>query len=168
MNNLLIGGGGGGGGKGGGKQYIPTTATDGLNSNQYAKVIDLISEGEIQGLKDGLKSILINNTPLQNADGSLNFQDVSVYTTNGTQSQSALLFSNDIENEISVQTGVLNGFPVIKSITRPNVDAARITISIPQLQSITDKGDINGAQVRLQIAVQYNGGGFSTVIDLFS
>ena len=165
MNNLLIGGGGGGGGKGGGKQYIPTTATDGLNSNQYAKVIDLISEGEIQGLKDGLKSILINNTPLQNADGSLNFQDVSVYTTNGTQSQSALLFSNDIENEISVQTGVLNGFPVIKSITRPNVDAARITISIPQLQSITDKGDINGAQVRLQIAVQYNGGGFSTVID---
>jgi predicted phage tail protein len=163
--STLIAGAGGGGGKGGGKAYNPTTARDGLDSGQYAKVIDLISEGEIEGLKDGHKSIYINNTPLQNADGTYNFQNVSVYTTNGTQNQAAIPISDEINSEIGVQTPVLTGLPVVKSITRANVDAARITISIPQLQSISDKGDINGTSVRLQIALQYAGGGFTTVVD---
>lgn len=164
MSNLLAGA-GGGGGKGGGRAYVPTTARDGLDSVQYAKIIDLISEGEIEGLKDGLKSIYINNTPLQNADNSFNFQNVTVYTRNGTQNQTAIPISSNIESEFAVNTQVLNGFPVVKSITSPNVDAARITISIPQLQSISEKGDILGASIRLQIAVQYVGGGFTTVID---
>jgi predicted phage tail protein len=164
MSDLILGA-GGGGGKNGGKAYVPSTARDGLDSVQYAKVIDLISEGEIQGLKDGHKSIYINNTPLQNADGSYNFQNVTVYTTTGTQSQSPIPISNDVESEFGVGTTVLNGLPVIKSITKPSVDAARITISIPQLQGFTDKGDIIGARVRLQIAVQYAGGGFTTVVD---
>ena len=161
----LVSGGGGGGGKGGGQPYNPTTARDGLDSTQYAKVIDLISEGEIQGLKNGHKSIYINNTPLQNADGSYNFQDVAVYTTNGTQGQAAIPISSNVESEVGVGTTVLNGLPVIKSITNPNVDAVRLTISIPQLQGFTDKGDIIGASVQLQIAVQYAGGGFTTVVD---
>jgi predicted phage tail protein len=166
MSDLLIGAGGGGGGKGGGgKAYVPSTARDGLDSVQYAQVIDLISEGEIQGLKDGLKSIFINNTPLQNPDNTYNFQNVSVYTTTGTQNQASIPISNNIENEIPVGIQVLNGLPVIKSITSPNVDAARITITVPQLQAFTDKGDIVGASVNLQIAVQYAGGGFTTVID---
>jgi predicted phage tail protein len=57
MSKLIVGGGGGGGGKGGGKQYKPTTAIDGLNSAQYAQIIDLISEGAIEGLKNGLFGI---------------------------------------------------------------------------------------------------------------
>jgi hypothetical protein len=162
MSDLIVGA--GGGGKGGGN-YTPTTARDGLDSVQYAKVIDLISEGEIEGLKDGNKSIYINNTALQNKNGTYNFQNVTVYTTNGTQSQRAIPISNDIESEFAVGTTVLNGFPVIKSITNPNADAARITITIPVLQQISDKGDIYGTSVRLKIAVQYKGGGFTTVID---
>jgi predicted phage tail protein len=161
----VIAGSGGFGGKGGGQTYNATTARDGLDSGQYAKIIDLISEGEIQGLKDGYKSIFINNTPLQNADNSYNFQNVSVYTTNGTQNQASIPISNEVESEIGVNTPVLNSLPIVKSITKSNVDAARITISIPQLQSIGDKGDINGTSVQLQIAVQYAGGGFTTVVD---
>ena len=164
MSNLIAGS-GGFGGKGGGQTYKATTARDGLDSGQYAKIIDLISEGEIQGLKDGYKSIFINNTPLQNADNSYNFQNVSVYTTNGTQNQASIPISNEVESEIGVNTPVLNSLPIVKSITKSNVDAARITISIPQLQSIGDKGDINGTSVQLQIAVQYAGGGFTTVVD---
>jgi predicted phage tail protein len=164
MSNLILGA-GGGGGKGGGKPYNPSTARDGLDSVQYAKVIDLISEGEIQGLKNGHKSIFINNTPLQNADNSYNFQNVTVYTTTGTQSQASIPISSDVESEFSVGTTVLNGLPVVKTVTSPNVDAARVTISIPQLQGFTDKGDIIGGSVRLQIAVQYAGGGFTTIFD---
>jgi predicted phage tail protein len=160
-----ISGSGGGGGKGGGGSYNPSTARDGLDSVQYAQVIDLISEGEIQGLKDGNKSIFINNTPLQNLDGSYNFQNVAVYTTTGTQSQAPIPLSNEIASEFAVGTTVLYGLPVIKSITKPNADAARITISVPQLQGFTNQGDIIGASVQLQIAVQYAGGGFAQVVD---
>jgi hypothetical protein len=165
MSELIRGAGSSGGGKGGGSQYIPTTARDGLDSTQYAQLIDLLSEGEIEGLKDGLKSIYINNTPLQNPNGSFNFQDVAVYTRNGTQSQSIIPLATTIEDEIPVGVTVLQALPVVRTITDPNADAARITITVPQLQRFTDKGDILGSSVQLQIAVQYNGGGFTTVVD---
>jgi predicted phage tail protein len=163
------GGGGGGGGKGGGgggsSTRTPTEAADNLNSTQYASLIDLISEGEIEGLKDGHKSIFIDNTPLQNADGSYNFQNVTVHTRNGTQNQEFIPISTEVEDEKAVGVIVRNSVPVVRSITDTNVDAVRVTINVPQLQRFTDEGDIVGASIRLQISVQYNGGGYSTVID---
>jgi len=163
------GGGGGGGGKGGdgggGGGRTPTEASDNLNSTQYAKVVDLISEGEIQGLKDGAKSIFLNNTPLQNADGSYNFQNVTVETRNGTQNQTFIPLAADIEDEKPVGVQVQQATPIVRSITDSNVNAARVSITVPQLQRFTNEGDIEGASVRLQIAVQYNGGGYTTTID---
>jgi predicted phage tail protein len=38
-----------------------------------------------------------------------------------------------------------------------------VTVQLPALQIIEDDGDIVGNSVRIQIQVQYNGGGFSTV-----
>ena len=87
MTDDLIIGAGGGGGKGGGSARKPKEKKDNLNSTQYAKVLDLISEGEIQGLKNGLQSIYLNNTPIQNPNGTLNFEGVEVTTRNGTQAQ---------------------------------------------------------------------------------
>jgi hypothetical protein len=163
------GGGGGGGGKGGGggggQQRTPVEAADNLNSTQYAKVLDLISEGEIQGLKNGLQSIFLNNTPVQNPNGSLNFKNLEIDTRNGTQSQAYIPGSSDIEDEKPVGVTVQQATPIVRSITDTNVDAARIAITVPQLQEFNDQGDINGTDVRLQIAVQYNGGGYTTVID---
>lgn len=159
------GGGGGGKGGGGGEQRTPTEAGDNLNSSQYAKVVDLISEGEIQGLKDGARSIYLNNTPLQNADGSYNFQNVTVETRNGTQNQTYIPLAADIEDEKPVAVQVSQATPIVRSVTDSNVNAARITITVPQLQLFTNDGDIVGTDVRLQIAVQYNSGGYTTVID---
>ena len=62
------GGGGGGGKGGGGGGHTPTEADDSLQSKQFANVLDLISEGEIEGLDDGNKSIFFDGTPLQAAD----------------------------------------------------------------------------------------------------
>jgi hypothetical protein len=159
------GGGGGGKGGGGGETYTPTEAADSLNSTQYANLVDLISEGEIEGLKDGYKSVFIDNTPLQNPDGSYNFQNILVYTRNGTQNQSYVPIAADVENEVGVNVTVQQATPVVRSITDTTVNAARVTITVPALQLFTDKGDIEGTDVRLQIAVQYNGGGYGTVID---
>jgi len=170
MKRIGGSGGGGGGGKGrssgGGPQtYTPTEAADTLNSRQYANLIDLISEGEIQGLKDGHKSIFINNTPLQNQDNSYNFNNVTVWTRNGTQNQDYIPTVDAVENEVAVGVTVLQATPVVRSITDTAVDAVRVTINIPALQRITDQGDIVGSVFRFQISTQYSSGGYTVVVD---
>ncbi|ADD94769.1 hypothetical protein [uncultured phage MedDCM-OCT-S09-C399] len=99
-SKYIAGAGGGGGGKGGGGGSSPTEADDSLQSKQFANALDLISEGEIQGLDDGNKSIFFDGTPLQAADGSYNFTDYTIVTRTGTQGQSYIpgVFSN-VESE---------------------------------------------------------------------
>ena len=80
-------GAGGGGGKGGGGRSTPTEQDDTLQSTQFANVLDLISEGEIGGLEDGNKSIFLDDTPVQAADGTNNFEGFTVVTRVGTQGQ---------------------------------------------------------------------------------
>ena len=162
----IIGAGGDMGKGGGGSSRTPSTAPDSLDSRQYANVIDLISEGEIEGLADGFKSIFLNNTVLQNPDGTYNFQDVTIYTRNGTQNQTYIPLSGGIEDEKPVGITVVKAVPQVRTITDVDVDSVRITISIPSLQKIDNtNGDTSGSSVQLQIAVQYQGGGYTTKID---
>ena len=162
----IIGAGGDSLGKGGGgAARTPTTATDSLESTQYAQLVDLVSEGEIAGLKDGFKSIFFDDTPLQNPDGTFNFQNVTIYTRNGTQNQDMIPFNGVIEDERPVGVTVRNGGAVTRTITDSQTEAVRVTITVPRLERITDEGDTVGESLNLQIAVQYNGGGFNTVID---
>jgi predicted phage tail protein len=169
---MISGSGGGGfydgkvGSSGSGPQtYTPTEAADTLNSTQYANIIDLISEGEIQGLKNGHKSIFINNTPLQNQDDSYNFNNVTVWTRTGTQLQDYIPSTDTVENEVAVGVTVLQAVPVVRTISDASVNAIRVTISIPALQRITDQGDIVGSVFRFQIQLQWAGGGYVTFVD---
>ena len=161
---LVIGAGGGGKGGAGGAR-TPTEEKDNLDSKQFAKVLDLISEGEIEGLVDGAKSIYLNDTPLQAADGSYNFKDVAYEVRTGTSSQTNIPIT---QNTSTVKP---TGFSTVGAsdtrvvqITDSDVDAVTVTISVPVLQQISDKGDIYGTSVELAIAVQYNGGSYSNVV----
>ena len=164
MTNLVIGS-GGGGGKGGGGGGSTSTAKDNLESKQFGRVLDLLSEGEIGGLVDGAKSIFLNDTPLQNADNSFNFKDVSYAERTGTSSQTVIPLT---ENTAQVQnTGlgtIVKNTPGVKQLTNSNIDAVKVTISVPQLQKITDDGDIEGSEIDLEIAVQYSGGSYQTKV----
>lgn len=159
--------GSGGGGKGGGSAgTTPTEADDTLSSEQFANVLDLLCEGEIQGLDDGAKSIFLEDTPLQNADGSYNFENFAVAAVNGTQGQSHIPdATGGVQTERAVNVEVTNSASVTRTITNSEVDRVRLTISLPSLQEITDKGDIIGNSVDLRIQVQYNSGGFNTVLN---
>ncbi len=76
--------GAGGGGKGGGGGAA-TEADDTLFSASKARVVDLLSEGEIVGLLAAEKSIYLDDTPLKDSAGNLNFDDVSYATREGTK-----------------------------------------------------------------------------------
>jgi len=159
----IIGSGGGGGGKGGGGggSRSPKTTPDSLDSRQYATVLDLISEGEIEGLVDGKKSIFLNGTALEDGQGNFNFEDVTVYTRNGTQLQSYIPITSGTENERPVNRPVTKPVSVTETVIDDEVDAVRVTISIPSLQKIDSKnGDTNGTKVELKIFVAYGAEGF--------
>ena len=161
----LIGSGGGGGKFGMGGDRAPTEAKDNLDSKSFARVLDLIGEGEIGGLVDGGKSIFLNNTPLQASDGSFNFKDVSFEVRTGTSSQTTIPITRDIS--VTKATGfsvIAQSTPGVVTITDSNVDAVSVQITVPVLQRFTDEGDIFGTSVELAIAVQYQGGSYQTVV----
>jgi|TARA_Y100000289_G_scaffold24749_1_gene24204 predicted phage tail protein len=163
MTKIIGSGGEGKGGGGGGG--TPTEAKDNLDSKQFAKVLDLIGEGEIGGLVDGAKSIFLNNTPLQAADGTFNFKDVTFETRTGTSSQTNIPITKNVETTKSTGfSTVLKATPKVIQITDSDVDAVSVTITVPALQRFSDEGDIFGTEVKLEIAVQYSGGSYSTVV----
>ena len=162
------GGGGGGGGKGGGgggASRTPTEADDSLQSVQYGSVLDLLSEGEIQGIEGGNKGIYLEGTPIEDASGSQNFSGYTVETRNGTQAQSYISQQIGTESEKAVNVEVINATPVVRTISDSDVDRVRVTIQVPSLQIIEDDGDIVGHSVQVRIQVQYNSGGYTTVVD---
>lgn len=156
--------GAGGGGKGGGRggaARAPVESPDSLRSRQYARVLDAISEGEIVGLRDGLKSVYLDDTPVMNPNGSLNFQGVTLLTRTGTQTQPYVPGFGAVETEQAVSVEVKHEAPVVRSISNANANAVRITVAIPQLTyQDSTTGDISGTSVQIAIDVQIAGGGF--------
>ncbi|WP_176451964.1 host specificity protein J [Rhodoferax sp. TH121] len=157
----IRGAGGGGGKDGGGSGRTPVESPDSLRSRQYARVVDLVSEGEIVGLVNGLKSVYLNDTPVQNPDGSFNFSGVTMASRVGTQSQDYIPGFASVEAETAVSVPVENAAPVVRSISNANANAVRVTVSVPQLsQSNTANGDLGGTSVSIAIDVQTAGGGY--------
>jgi predicted phage tail protein len=160
MTKIIKGSGGGGKG-GGGKARTPVEAPDSLRSIQYANVVDLISEGECEGLLDELKSVYFDDTPVQNPDDTYNFKNVTMLYRNGSQDQDPIPGFSNSSTEVPVSVEIVKASPVVRTITNLNTDSARVTLSVPRLtnQSLTT-GDTNGTSVAIGIEVQANGGGY--------
>lgn len=187
------GGGGGNGGTTIVQQTVvaptrtPVRDPDTLASKQYATFVDLISEGEIEGFPSAraytrgtadynralLKDVFLNGTQIlrQGADATnpqsadYNFQNVTLQARYGTQAQSYMTGFSDIERETNVQVKVEQATPVTRTITDTTVNAVRVTIAVPRLEQYTNEGDVRGTNLNLRIQVQYNGGGYTTVVD---
>ncbi len=158
---MIIRGSGGGGKGGSGTTRVATEAPDNLQSKQFAKFVDLVSEGEINGLVDGLKSVYFDNTPLQNADGSFNVNGVTFDTREGIQGQTYITGFAGVESEIAVSVEVTNATSIVRSITDTDIDSVRVTLSVPRLTSQnTTNGDVSGTTVQIEIELQIDGGGY--------
>ena len=155
----IIGSGGSGGKGGGGTTRSPKTTEDSLDSRQYATVLDLISEGEIEGLVDGSKSIFLNQTQLLADNDEFNFEDVTVYTRNGTQAQDYIPILSGTENERGINRPVRFEQDVIETVTDAQVDAVRVTITLNQLQKVdTENGDTLGTSIKTKMFLEYFNG----------
>lgn len=145
-----------GGKKGGGSSHTPVEAKETGRSFQIARMLEVISEGEIHGLVDDMCSVYLDKTPLQNKDGSFNFKNVSVYANSGTQNQDPLREFTSVEKEIDVNTKILKDKPIIKTVTDVNVNRIRMTLGVERLLRQEDNGDTNPTVVAMQIDVLKN------------
>ncbi|ECL6016632.1 host specificity protein J [Salmonella enterica] len=143
--------------KGGGKGHTPYEAPDSLKSVQQLSIIDAISEGPVQGPVNGLQSILINNTPLVNADGSYNIHGVTVVYRTGENEQAPMEGFEDSGAETLLGAEIKHDTPITRTITSKETDRLRFTFGTPYLQKSNDKGDREETELNLQIQIQRNG-----------
>ena len=142
-----MGKGGGGGG------HTPFEAKESGRSKQLVKIVEAISEGEVYGLADGMKSIYFDKTPVQNKDGSYNFKNVQVEGRVGGQVQDLMAGFNTSEKEVGVGTLVKKNLPLTRTVTDSKVSRLRLTIGVQSLFKQEDNGDTNGTSVNFIITI---------------
>lgn len=164
---LISGAKGGGKGGGGGSSRVAQEDPDSLRSRAFARVLDLLCEGEIEGLVTGdLKSVYLDQTRVQNDDGTYNFSGINAAFRNGTQNQDYIPGFEAVESEQNVNLEILYATPVVHAVSDLTVDACRVTIGIPQLtKQNTSNGDISGWSVGIKIEVQPDGGSYTEVVN---
>ena len=167
----------------------PTLPRDVLGSKQFATFVEVLGEGEIEGFPSAapytkgttqynnaaLKDVYLNKTPILKESVNLainidnlqerhyNFHDVEFTPKFGTSSQTYIPGINNIETEFTVNTDVTYSTSVSRTLTS-DIDAVRVTIAVPVLQKINDKGEILGTTTKVTIQITQNDGTVTTPI----
>ncbi|WP_289333216.1 phage tail protein [Mannheimia haemolytica] len=142
------------GAKGGGGGHTPIEAPETGRSKQIVNIVELLCEGEIEGLVDGFKSIYLDGTKIQNDDDSYNFNNVSGQLNVGTQDQEVLEGYDSSQNEVSVGVEVKkkNG-AIVRTVTDERISRLRLTLGVRSLFHQNNQGDTNTTNVDLKITI---------------
>lgn len=151
-------------GKGGDSPSAPKEYRNTLYSATTARILDAIGEGPIVGLADETnpeKSVFFDGVPLMNADGTRNFNGVTIQQRVGYTDQPHIEGFGTVTKTVAVQDGKAEfnnpkeSPPIIGAF-----DSLRVKILVPTLTKLTDKGDLKGNKVELKISLQSDGGSF--------
>ncbi|MFP0847641.1 host specificity protein J [Acinetobacter baumannii] len=151
--------------KGSKKQRQPVISPDSAQSKTFIKVLYGLAEGEIEGLANGLQSIYLEETPLQNADGSLNFENVTVNFRSGTNDQEYIEGFPAVENEIPIDVELKSSTPWVRSFNNLDLDAVRLRLRWGPLRNQDPTtGDVTGYTIEYAVDLQTDGGAWSEVL----
>lgn len=155
------------GAKGGSKnQRQPKVANDTTASKTYARLQYGMSEGEVEGLANGFKSIFLDDTPVENDSGARNFQDVTLDFRSGTNDQAYMEGFESIASETAVSVELKSDTPWVKGITNLNLDAVIVRVRFGALkQQDPSNGDVSGIIIDYLIEVQTDGGSWELMLD---
>ena len=152
-------------------QNVQNQASDDANSlfsKSSIRLIDVISEGEIEGFADSSdpeKSIFFDDTPLQASDGTDNFVYDDFAYRLGTQAQTYVAGFTASENPVSINAAVGNddGDSLVRTVTDPDLDAIVVRLQFPQLYIVSN--GLKATSVEYKIEVQPSGGSYTTAVD---
>lgn len=155
---------GSGGGKSGSK--TPKEAPNTLQSEATIKIVEVISEGPIKGFPGDAKAVRFDKTPVQNLDGTFNFEGVQFEYRLGTPDQDYMPGFPGAESVTAVNVEIKYATPVIRTVSSSTVDAARVVLRLPQSLTYMDtkSGDLNGYRVGIAIDARPTGGTWSQVL----
>ena len=142
---------------------------DSLHSTAYARVIDLLGEGEIygpvHGMDNALRDVYLNGTPVANADGTLNFSGAAIDFRTGTQLQEPLPGFPAAESTIAVGAELKAAQHWTRLFANLQASAIRVTLGVEGLSKAnTGNGDINGYRVEYAIDLSVDGAGYQEVL----
>ena len=166
----------GGGKGGGGSAHTPTEDPTIAQSNVIVRLVDLLCEGEIEGLVNGNKSVYLDEIQLQQDGGAYNYSGVTISERKGTADQTCIpgITESGTDTTVINTEVTYEGGGITTQINDTDVDDVRVIISVPQLYSINSQGDIKATTVVLAVDIQPDGEGWQediktiTITDKFT
>ena len=144
-----------GGKKSGGAATPSYEAPNTLNSAQSLRIVDAVCEGEIRGFANGndapWKSVFLNDTPVQNADGSFNFKGLAGFFLRGTPDQPYIPGFDVSERTVAVSAEVKKSTPIVRAVTDKLVGRLRVTLGVDRNFQVQGNGDTLAAQTVLRV-----------------
>ncbi|MCP1506813.1 putative phage tail protein [Pseudomonas marginalis] len=145
------------------KAKTPTEAPDSLRSVAIAKMLIAIGEGEFEGTPTA-RDIYLDNTPLQDPQGNMNFPNVKWEWRTGALDQTYIQGIPSIENETTISTELRSGTPWVRAISNTQLSAVRVRFAWPALQSVDASNNINGYRIEYKVELATDGGAYQQVL----
>ncbi|MGN8346372.1 host specificity protein J [Pseudomonas sp. SMV71] len=152
------------GAKGGSsKPKAPREASDSLRSTNVAKLLIAVGEGEFEESPTAA-SIFLDNTPINDASGNVNFPNVKWEWRSGSVDQTYIPGIPSVENETSLNIELRSDAAWVRSVTNTQLSAVRLRFAWPALQRQDDQGNIGGYRIEYAIDVATDGGAYQQVL----
>ncbi len=143
----------------------PIIASDSAQSKTYINILYGLAEGEVEGLANGYQSISLEETPLQDANGNLNFSNVKVDFRKGTNDQDYIEGFPSVDSESAVDVELKSGTPWVRAFNNIDLDALRIRFKWgPLRKQDATTGDVSGLTIEYAIDLQTDGGTWTEVL----
>ena len=141
----------------------PVEMPDNLISKDKIKLLLAVSDGEV--VNDfSLKQLHFGGVPVQNEDGTFNYEGVIAEFRPGTQTQDYIQGFSESSAEFQVAREVTHNTPYTLTVSNKNLSAIRFRLLWPRVLTQKDNGDMVGSVVEYKIEMAVDGASYQTYL----
>ncbi|UEP19708.1 tail fiber protein [Klebsiella phage vB_KpnS-VAC110] len=145
------------------KPRTPVEMPDNLISKDKIKLLLAVSDGEV--VNDfSLKQLHFGGVPVQNEDGTFNYEGVIAEFRPGTQTQDYIQGFSESSAEFQVAREVTHNTPYTLTVSNKNLSAIRFRLLWPRVLTQKDNGDMVGSVVEYKIEMAVDGASYQTYL----